>query len=279
MSLYESLMERMDGREYSNYFSAFCPFDTHKTPALLVYDDGMAKCLSCNKIWSHDQLNRKIGSHFIPQKRDTVSQILPRWRRWEEKYGDLDGIAQAAHRSLLANPPFQTYFRMRKIYDVVDEGNLGYLDGWITFPVFDSRNSICNIVVRSTSNRSDIRYVVSPGVVGTSPLYVPSWKRVLASDTVFVVYGIVDAISMHLAGLPAVTGTTGKSLSAELLSPLRKRFTIVPDANEEPEAHKLANKLGWRAKVKRIDWMDGCKDTDDIRRKFGNSALLQALGA
>jgi hypothetical protein len=278
--LYTSLMERLEGREYQNYFSAFCPFDQHKTPALLVFSDGMVKCLSCDKIWSHKQLDHKIGSHFIQtQKSNTVSRVLPRWRRWEEKYGSLEGIADAAHRSLVAQPIFQTYFKRRKIYDFVDEGHLGYLDGWILFPVLDKNRTIQDIVVRSVSKHSDIRYVLCPGDVGLRSIYVPSWKKVQQTEVVYVVYGIIDAISLHLAGLPSISGITGKSLSADLLKPLGKRFIIVPDENEEKEAHRLANSLGWRCSVKELKYEDGCKDPDDMRRKFGNEYLLQALGA
>jgi hypothetical protein len=280
MSLYDSLMERMEGRAYSNYFSTWCPFDEHKTPALLVFSDGMVKCLSCDKIWSHKQLDQKIGSRFIQvQKVSTVSRVLPRWRRWEEKYGDLEGIADAAHRSLKANSPFQTYFKRRKIYDFVDEGTLGYIDSWITFPVYSSEHRLVDIVVRSVQREADVHYVISPMDIRNRSLYVPSWKCVASHEIIYVVYGIIDAISLHLAGLPVVTGITGKSLSAELLKPFRKRFIIIPDDGEEKEAHRLANSLGWRARVKEISFPDGTKDADDIRRKFGNEYLLQALGA
>ena len=277
--LYNVLMERMEGRPYSNYFSAFCPFDTHKTPALLVHDDGGFVCLSCGKKGNLQYLDKVTGSHFIPQRDDTVSKVLPRWRNWEQKYGSLEGIADVAHKSLLRNKPYQTYFKRRKIYEFSEEGYLGYLDGWITFPVFDARHSICDIVVRSISKQTDVRYVVHPGMDDSRPLYVPSWERVNHSQTVYVVYGLVDAISLHLAGLPSLTGITGKSLSAELLRPLGKRFVIIPDAGEETEARKLANKLGWRARVKQLDYEDGCKDPDDVRKTFGNEYLLHAIGA
>jgi hypothetical protein len=278
--LYNSLMERLEGRQYGHYFSACCPFHGDSKPSLLVFADGWFKCLGCNENGNHAKLDRKIGSHFIPVRQsNTVSRILPRWRGWEEKYGDLEGIADAAHRSLVAQPIFQTYFKRRKIYDFVDEGHLGYLDGWILFPVLDKNRTIQDIVVRSVSKHSDIRYVLCPGDVGLRSIYVPSWKKVQQTEVVYVVYGIIDAISLHLAGLPSISGITGKSLSADLLKPLGKRFIIVPDENEEKEAHRLANSLGWRCSVKELKYEDGCKDPDDMRRKFGNEYLLQALGA
>jgi DNA primase len=108
---------------------------------------------------------------------------------------------------------------------------------------------------------------------------VPSWSKVNDAETVYVVYGIIDSISLHLAGLPVVTGVTGKSLNPELLKSLRKRFVIVPDDGEEKEAHGLANKLGWRARVKRLNYESGCKDPDDMRTHFGKEYLLHAIGA
>lgn len=276
--LYNSLLERLEGHPYSNYFSAWCPFDEHKSPALLVHDDGLFVCLSCGKKGTHAYLDKKIGSHFIPKKQnDTVSRVLPQWRKWEGEYGSLEGIAEAAHKSLKRHPAFQTYFRKRKIYEFTDEGSLGFLDGWATFPIISSSHEVTNIVVRKTGNSSNVRYVVSPSDHAVSCLYCPSWERVNQSQTVYVVYGIIDAIALHLAGLPSLTGITGKSLRAELLRPLGKRFVIIPDAGEEEEARLLANKLGWRAQVKELDYGDYLKDPDDVRILFGNEYLRAAI--
>jgi DNA primase len=206
-----------------------------------------------------------------------VSRLLPQWRRWETKYGSLEEIAEYAHQSLKKHKQFQAYLKERKIYDFMEEGVLGHLDGWTTFPIFDRVGEIIDLVVRSSSG-GDMRYVVRPSGDGsTHPLYAPSWKNVDRSESIYVVYGLIDAISMHLAGLACVTGVTGKSLSPDLLKPLGKRFIIVPDDGEEAEAHKLANKLGWRCKVKKIKWLENTKDCDDIRRLYGNEALLSAL--
>lgn len=276
--LYSSLLERLEGRPYGHYFSAYCPWDTHATPALLVFQDGMVKCLSCNKMWSHEQLDRKVGKHYIPtQSNDTVSRLLPQWRKWEEKYGSLEEIIEFAHTSLKRHKQFQRYLKERKIYDFVDEGTLGFLDSWILFPVYDSEHRLVDTVVRSTLRNGDVRYVVHPKLGDLHPLYVPSWKLLSQHREVYVVYGLIDSISLHLAGLPVVTGVTGKSLSPDLLKPLGKKFILVPDDGEELEAHRLANKLGWRCRVKKMNWPDQCKDTDDIRRLYGNQALLSAL--
>jgi hypothetical protein len=151
------------------------------------------------------------------------------------------------------------------------------LDGWALFPVKDSQGKIQNIVVRHTKN-PNTRYAIRR-LEGNPPmLYAPNWDRVQQSEYVYVPYGIVDSWAFESLSLASVTGITGKSLSAELLKPLGKRFIIVPDDNEEKDAHILANKLGWRAKVKSIRYPDGVKDPDGIRRVLGNTTLLQMIG-
>lgn len=278
--LYDSLLERLEGRQYQNYFSAFCPFDTHKSPALLVYEDGFV-CLSCRKSGTLKYLDKFIGSHFHPtQRHDSVSRILPKWRKWEEQYGDVEGIVYEAHRFLKKHTKFQDYLKRRKIDDFIDEGYIGFMDSWITFPVYSSEHEILDVVVRSISRDNDTRYVVHPARAdGLRPLYVPSWEKLNASEIVYVVFGIVDAISLHLSGLPSLTGITGKSLSADLLKPLRKRFVLLPDEGEEEEAHKLANSLGWRGRVKQLKYPEGTKDPDDVVRNFGSEKLIQMIGA
>jgi hypothetical protein len=279
---YDALMERMNGHPYANYFVTWCPFDSHQKPALLVFNDGLAKCLSCDKVWSHAQVAKQIGSRLYSPPSNTRSLVLPSWKKWEREYEDLEGITNAAHRMLTRNRNYQTYLKRRKIYEFTEDGILGYLDGWITFPILDNQSKIIDIVVRSIQRDADIRYVVHPSSSDVMrPIYVPAWERVNKSETVYIVYGIIDAISLHLAGLPVLTGITGKSLSHEILKPLHKKFIVLPDAGEEEEAHRLANKLGWRCKVKKIDYYrfedEKIKDPDSIRRAYGNDALLQAL--
>ncbi len=277
--MYEQLLEKMDGHPYSNYFSTWCPFEKHQTPAMLVYDDGLFVCMSCGKKGTHEYLFKFVGSHYLPPQNDTVSRVLPQWKKWEEKYDDIEGIANAANHNLLRNKNYQTYLKRRKIFDFAKEGCLGYLDDWITFPVFAEDGTIADIVVRSVARHNDVRYVVHPDICNTRPLYVPCWKKVMESDVIYIVYGMIDAISLHLAGLPAITGTTGKSLHADLLKPLRRKMIILPDEGEEKEAIKLANELGWRAKVKTIIYPDGTKDPDGIRREYGNEFLIDKIGA
>ena len=280
-NLYNSLLERLEGQQYGHYFSCCCPFHSDSKPSCLVFEDGYFKCLTCNAHGTHAYLDKKIGSHFIPKQRnDTESKILPRWKKWEREYGSLEGIAESAHRSLKRHSAFQTYFKKRKIYEFIEEGNLGYIDGYATFPVFSIGNGIVDMVVRTIHSTANAKYVVHPVVGGSvRHLYTPSWERINQAQTVYAVYGLIDSIALHLVGLPVVTGITGKSLNADLLRPLNKRFVIIPDLGEEEDAHKLANKLGWKCRVKVLNYGNLCKDPDDVRRIFGNQFLLNEIGA
>lgn len=276
MSLYDSLLERLEGRPYNGYFSAYCPFDEHQSPALLVYEDGFY-CLSCVKSGSLEYLSKKIGNHYTPKvTRSQLSQVLPRWRKWGDS---LEEIAHSSHKLLKKFSQFQGYFRKRKVDAFIEKGLFGYRDGWCVLPVMDIQRNIVDIVVRNTKPESGTRYfLLGNDVSRHSTLYSPDWDRVQRAVTIYCVFGMMDVWSLEALGLPCVTGITGKSINPELLQALNKKVIIIPDLEEEKDAHKLANTLGWKYKVKELQYPDGCKDVDDVRVQYGNEALMQLIG-
>lgn len=281
MGLYESLQDKLNNvRTYSTYFMCSCLWHgADHNPSLMVHEDGY-HCKACGKHGSLAYLDKVLGSHFRMTQSQTVkSNVLPRWKKWEQEHGSIEGIANYAHKSLLKFPQFQSYFKKRKIDNFITLGHFGYIDGWILFPVFSQRMEVVDIIIRAGTSKNNVRYVLIRGdTYGTTHLYSPNWTRAIQSDTIYIVFGVIDSWSMESIGLPCVTGCTGKSLSADLLKPLGKKFIIVPDEGEERESHILANKLGWRASVKKLKY-DDCKDPDEVRAKFGNEHLLQMIGA
>lgn len=277
MSLYETLLDKLSGKEYYDYFAAMCPWDTHKTPALLVYPDG-CWCLSCHHGWTLEQLAKKVGTGPTSLTQSHKSQVLPRWRDWEKAYGNLEGIAEHAHKNLLRYP--KKYFKERQLHEYIHQGHFGYLDGWAVFPVYDSQHILVDIVVRAVAHKGDSRYVIHPIASGDSRcLYSPNWERVISSRVCYVVFGLIDTWAFESISLPVVTGITGKAVPVDRLRELHKRLIIVPDLDEEEDAHKIANEFGMGARVKILRYEEDTKDPDEIRIKYGNEHLLNLIGA
>jgi DNA primase len=279
--LYDVLLEKMNGKSYDSYFMACCPFlhDGHKEthPSLQVHDDGRFNCLTCHKTGTLKFLAKVISHDTLSIGKQTPI-VLPRWRKWEDKYGDISEIAHHAHQSLKRFPQFQAYFKKRKIAQFIEQGRFGYMDGWCLFPILDPHGKVIDIVVRSAGNKKETRYVLHPDKDRESPyIYCPDWKRVELSDIVYVPFGIIDAWAFYSIGYPCITGTSGTSFNLERLKELHKHLIFIPDKGEEDDARELSNQLGWDADTFIIDWPDGCKDSDDIRRIYGDEALSKLI--
>jgi len=279
-NLYENLLETLQGHPYNGYFSCLCPFHPDHSPSFFVRGDGSWYCKSnsCHAYGkTFEQLERRLNGHGAKITK-VQPMVLPRWREWENRYGDLTGIATHAHEICKRFPDEMWYMRDRKIDQFFDLGFFGMISNWMLFPVFDDKHKIQNIVVRHTKKK-DVRYAIKHLEESKPLLYCPNWKRVQESDTIYCPFGLIDSWAFEAIGLASVTGISGKSLSAELLAPLtlNKQIVFVPDENEEKEAHQLANKLGWRSQVKQVAYPDRCKDVDEIRRFYGNETLLGAI--
>ena len=282
--LQEELYDLLEGSwlDGERYFTSDCPIDNreHDSPPFLVFDDGYY-CMSCEARGSLEYLKSILGRNtFVPKPfSKPKSQILPRWKSWQVKYDDLQGIAEFGHENLKQFKNLQGFIKHRKLESVMEQGMFGHIDGWHLFPVFDKDKTIVDIVVRAGQGKGTAsKYILSSIAEREHPyIYVPNWERVASADHIYVVFGMVDVWALEMLGLAAITGTSGKSLQAELLDEFQVPITIIPDQDEEESAWKLASGLGWRATVKYIDWMDGCKDLDDLRRKYGLEKLKELL--
>ena len=279
MSIQDELFDKLENSNWhGHYFSALCPFHDDDRASLLVWPDYF-KCLACGAHGGLEYLKRHVDSGV--QKSFSVKKpvVLPKWRSWQRRFGDLHGIASFAHSCLMRGDG-KYYFKRRKIYQFAKQGMFGYLDGWYMFPIVDQHGSEIDIVVRACKGKHGAKYVLSSiSDVKERPLYVPNWKRVLSAGKIYIPFGIVDAWAFEALLLPAVTGTTGKDVQEEQVldvSPTAE-FIIVPDRYEERAAWNLARSLGMRAKVKILDYPSDTKDPDEIRRKFGDKKLKDLL--
>jgi hypothetical protein len=277
MTLYTQLQERLQGHPYNGYFACACVFHDDHNPSMFVYEDSQRySCKSCGARGTLEHLARKLNTGYRVAT-TSAPVVLPRWREWERKWGNLQGIAEHAHKSIKNFPAWGFYFRDRGIFQYYEQGMFGFADNWALFPVLDANRKVQNIVVRHTQNKG--RYAIK-SVEDKSPLlYCPNWHRVNSSDVVYVPFGIVDAWAFESVGLACVTGITGKALDPSLLAGLNKKIVLIPDMWEEKEAHRIANQIGWRAKVKSVIYPDDCKDPDNVRRIFGDSYFMNWIGA
>lgn len=294
--LYDDLLEQIAITRYDGYFMALCPFHEQRVghpdnrPSFMVHDDEEPnspyayKCKSCGAHGSLEYLAKWLGkNNFNPGAPGAEREypVLPKWRKWIDKYGSIENIAEAAHGFYCRNEDLRSFFVSRGIDRFYMLGKFGWLDWWNLFPVHDQAGKVTDIVVRGGEGKADTKYVLLKKPEGrtTPPVYVPDWDLFMQSDTVYVPYGIVDAWAFRALGLASLTGTTGKSLHPEQLYRYRKNWVLVPDAREEPEAWELKMQLGSCASVKELNYPYKTKDPDGIWRKFGAEALLRLLGA
>lgn len=279
--LQENLSDRLDKVHWhGNYFTCLCVFhDNIDTPAMFVYEDGF-RCASCNAWGSLEKLERKLSNvpvRFHDEDEQEENEH-PNWFEYRDKYGGWEGAAVQAYKTGRKFPVLMKYMQERKLEDMIIIGKIGYMDGWLSFPVFNERDKFVDWVLRATpSKHTEIKYAVRPRSRKNEGfgLYAADWDKVMSAKEVYVPFGILDMWTLHKWGYPTVTGLTGKTYRPEWFENIRKRIWIIPDRGEEWEAYNLAQKLGWRAKVwfTHTWYEDDCKDSNDMLRLHGVMGL------
>lgn len=270
--------------EYSRYITGICPFHSDNDPSLLVFRDGWFKCLGCGKNGTWKTLWNKLKGQPV--------QIMPeRSTRWDTPNVDkesVEAVCYQAHEDLLQFPSLGWYLEMRGISGRIEVNQIGYWEGWYTFPVYNENYEFKGGVFRAAPHVQEatgLRYWTR----GDPTIYVPDWNLARKSSYLYVVFGIIDALVLSDLRLPVATATSGKdSFQAEWLDSFRSDIIIVPDKGEdvnikagsvtEGTAWKLARKLGWRGSVKVLDYPDGMKDPADFYAAGRGKELLSLLG-
>jgi len=253
--LLDDLIDRLDhARRYETYIVSLCPFHPDKRPSFMVYEDWY-RCLSCGAEGKTENLLNKLNGHTVVRPQ---SNFKNPWSKWLKTQSLKDVLVSAWERGQ------SVYIRERHIPDKVQKKlGIGTKENWITFPITENNKIVGGIARRGDNNSSQSKYIVP---AGQSPnlLYIPSKSLVEASETIYLTFGILDAISLFLVGLGAVSTTLGKKLDPSALDSYRKKIYIIPDKGEEKEAQFLASKLGWRGCVIYIDYPEGTKDCNDL---------------
>lgn len=258
-NLPDILLERLEGAHlYGHYIAALCPWHNDSKPSLFIYSDKY-RCVACGKHGSTQSLVKSL--EFIhPQVRfkGKFKSENP-WSAWLGKH-ELSDVLRAASY----NAPIQ-YLRERGIDNKIQkELGIGWIENWITFPIENEYHDAIGAVARKgEGNPSASKYILPRGQ-DPNLLYIPSMENCNQQDRIYVTFGILDAVTIHAAGLASASTTTGKRINPKAFDNFRKVIVIIPDLGEEGDALKLASHLGWRGKVLCPKFPDQAKDVNDL---------------
>lgn len=263
----ERIADLIDCTRYDHYLATRCIFHEDRSPSLLIYPDRYY-CKSCDAHGLTSYLLRRLeGGNFSQGDTEAFHPAL--WRNLQEM--DMESICLDAFYYLKRHPDLGYYFRNRGIPDSQSQKlMLGFLDGYYIFPVRDQKHAITGIIARAgpvLQKEKNIRYIIPPHQ-SLDLLYCPDWEQV--QDYAFVPFGIMDAISISLAGFPAISGTVGHNLSRKAFDGLRMPLAFLPDGDHKDD--KLARDLAcmdWRGRLINMTYPDGLKDCNDLLVKLG----------
>jgi len=266
MSILDDVQEHVQGKRYDGYIAAICLFHPDSSPSLMIYPDSY-KCVACGAHGSTKSLLQKVkGSTFTPVIQTKRSATNP-FNRWLKK-DTLENTLKLAYRSGLAYPGQCEYLDKRGItQDARREFKIGCLEGFYTIPIFKG-SDVIGALARSGVGFSGSRYFVPKGQ-NSNIIFEAGRKE---RGVTFITFGVLDAISIWLVGKTAISTTGGKRIDPTAFDDYRKKLLFFPDRGEEVDAQKIISHLGWRGKLVRISWPDGCKDPNDLYCK--NKQLL-----
>lgn len=274
--LLSEIRDLVNGNVYGDYISAICVFHKDSTPSMLV-NEKYYNCLACGA-------NGKTKDLLNYLKKNPVEKVRLQSPKFWSKLRDMDfdEISWTAYDNLKKNSSNQYYLEERKINEMRSQLRIGFIDGFYTFPVFNADRDVIGMVARAgkvMQKAYNLRYLAPNRELQPTLLYCPNWQRVLSARKIFLVFGIIDAISAEICGIPAVTGTLGHNIPVELFSGLRKPIFIVEDGDgkDHRQAIELQRKLGWRAKIIRLPYPEDCKDLNDILKIHGRERLQSIL--
>lgn len=259
MITYEDLRTALpDAQEYDNYLLTNCVYHDDRHPSMLIFKDGFWRCLGCGK-WGgwRDLWDKLKGRPIRVRSEKRVGWMGPNI----SDYDSLNSVCYQAHLDLLQFSSYQWYLEQRGLDGRIEINELGYFEGWYTVPVYDKLGNFVTAVFRAAPHVQKVsgeRYRTMHAPVP----YVPDWRLLETSKFIFVVYGVLDALTLAELRMPVMTSTAGLNFNPEWLDEYRKPILIIPDDQEEERksAIELQKALGWRGKMIRLDYPINAKD-------------------
>lgn len=271
MSILDEVIEYVEhGQKYSNYIACVCPFHDDRRPSLMVYED-YYRCAACDAKGRTEALLDKLKG--LPPKPQTGGHFSNPFTKWT-KNETLPQALKVAWQTLNEHP--SSYMRdergitERTCYEL----GIGWRDGFYTVPIRDKCRKIVGAVARADkTNPTTAKYVTPSGQDGNL-LYAPSWELVEKSSVVYVLFGIIDTITLYQMGIASISTTGGKRVDPTTFDGIRKRLLFLPDKGEESAAMQITKYLGWRGKLQKVYWPDDAKDINDLWVKYPDKLKL-----
>jgi len=252
------------------YLLTFCPFHQDDSPSLLVFEDGWFRCkgAECGRTGRLETLyDALVSPGMSANGRTEHAKSSPPWLPRADDTEAIERLVWDSHDVLLRNESFRWYLKMRGVDDRIETAKLGWYDGWITIPILNEDQKVGGLCLRATKLTQKLTGLRFYQPLSQRPMmYCPDWALLRRAGTVFIVFGLVDALALSSLRLPVVTTTGGSmSFSPAWLETVRKKVVIVPDAEGDDEyARKLAAQLGWRGSVVRLPYDETKKDPADF---------------
>jgi len=260
----DTIREDTEYRDFGHYIMIKCPYHDDHKPSMMVSEKRFI-CFSCGQKGSLPTLHAKLAGIPLEKKQlyyGKGTRIFPNYENLDE----VESFCYHAHKRILEYPIYKTYLKQRKIESAIKPLKLGYHDGWYTIPIYNKNSNFVGAVGRAGAviqKSMNVRFTQPSNQKAL--FYVPDWTRFLEADKVYITFGIMDAISLWVAGYASATGTVGKDkFDPDWVRGIRKPIYFVPDKNEYQTAFKHASKLGWRGKVLRLDYGQTDKDPNDL---------------
>lgn len=274
---FEDLLD--SARRYDNYVAALCVFHEDTRPSLLVFEDGYFRCLSCGATGRFEYLYETIKGRR-PRHAPTEKAVwsIPKMSLIREEN---EALAMSAHNVMVDYDTLRWYLVERGLEGRIEPCRLGWLDGWITIPIYEKSGKFSGLCLRAMSHvqRATGQRFAQPR--GQKPLlYVPDWKILERQTTLAVVFGLFDALALSDLRHAVCTSTGGKdSFNPEWLDFWRGPITVIPDKGEEEDANELVSKLDWRGKVWFPPYGDDEKDMADYLAHGKRDDLAKLLAS
>lgn len=265
-------------REYENYSMISCPYHKDDHPSMVV-GDGF-KCLGCGK---------KGTLHTLFMKLNYGTETDQRVRAYQQydsvkppTFNDAETFGEAAWNFMNTTGQGQSFWKIRGFIAIqMQQYMLGYVYPWAVIPIQDEGFLIRGIIFRYDGNSVNVpRYHIPYGLAPV--MYTPDPQLFHWSETVFITFGLIDAISIVSLGKAAITtsGSGTNSFDARWLDKYPdKMFIILPDRGEEAPAVALQRQIGLRSRVHMLDYPRGTKDANDYLQQAIPNDLRKELRA